>query len=171
MDYLVAQKIFEHIRDRPYRVATDPHTPADNCYFKSIELIKELTGYGYTLRARLGEIDWRDLPFLPDNIMAHYEHHTNTAHTHFYPEIYIDNEWRILDPSWNKAFAENYDLPFSVFGEENQSCFKITKLYSHEEQIHYVSNWMNDAQKTKEFFSHTKEFFQHVNDWLKRNNP
>ncbi len=165
-----AQRIFEDIRDRPYRVALTPDLPADNCYYKGIELIKELTPLGYAMRARCGTVDWRDLDMIPHYIFEFYCEKTNIAHTHFYPEICLDGRWLILDPSWNKTFAEEYGLPYSQFGADNISCFNIHKLFSQEEQIAYTAQCLNHDE-SEIYFKEMERFYTEINHWLKQHNP
>ncbi len=163
-----AKEIFEEIRDRPYRGAIYPNT-AWNCYFKGIELIGRLATLGYLMRARIGEIHWEDTP-LPPNIIALKP--KDSLDTHYYPEIWMNDEWKILDPSWNKSFAEKYNLPFSEFGKDNESCFKIIKLYNETEQASYIETWLKkvDSKIVDERTDYTL-FINAMNKWLNDVNP
>ncbi|MBI1326550.1 MAG: hypothetical protein GC136_02805 [Alphaproteobacteria bacterium] len=165
----IAAKIFEDIRDRPYRVALSGEKPADNCYFKGTELIRLLTTLGYTVRARVGEIDWHDGPY-PADVLALLD--TSVLFTHFYPEIMMDDgNWFVLDPSWNKNFAQKYNLPFSEFGAANMPCFRIKKLYEPDEQAPYAWGWLSDKKVIEDYMAKTGAFFAALNGWLERENP
>lgn len=164
----ITRKIFEEIRDRPYRVATSAHTPATNCYFKAMELVKPLTTFGYELRGKLGEIDWADTP-CPQHILALRK--PNVIDTHFYLEILLDGRWKILDPSWNKSFALKHSLPYSEFGADNTSCFKITKMYDVESQTAYAWGWLHDPSLIEKYIDDMGPFLTGLNQWLEKENP
>ncbi len=158
-----AQTIFEEIRDRPYRGTTYPEK-SQNCYFKGTELLSRLTTLGFAMRARIGEMQWEDAP-VPTEIVKLLP--KDSISTHFYPEIFIDEKWRILDPSWNKSFAQKYNLPYSKFGEDNESCFKITKLYDETEQAQYIKDWTEKESND----SSNDLFITAMNNWLEDVNP
>ena len=162
----IAKEIFEEIRDRPYRVALYPDR-AENCYYKGTELIDRLTTLGFAMRARIAEIQWDDTP-CPKELLS--LHPTDADTTHFYPEIFLDNEWKILDPSWNKSFAQKYDLPYSEFGQNNESCFKIHKLLDQEEQASYVAGWSAKLENPQAFKQY-EPFLTALNEWLEEVNP
>lgn len=164
----IARRSFEKIRDRPYRVATSVHTPAANCYFKAMELVKILTTLGYETRGRLGEIDWADTPCPPEILVLRKE---GVIDTHFYLEICLDGQWKTLDPSWNKAFAVKFGLDYSEFGEDNQTCFKITKLYDLEQQANYAWGWLSDETTIQRYMEDMGPFLTALNEWLSRENP
>lgn len=163
----LAQNIFDEIRDRPYRVALYPEI-ANNCYFKSVELIQKLTDLGFPMRGRVGEIDWADTPCPPEILKLLPE---DAVETHFFPEIMIDQEWRTLDPTWNKSFAVKYGLPYSEFGANNHSCFKIHRLYNLEEQAAYVWNFLNDKETADTYMQKARPFLTALNNWLEVENP
>lgn len=165
----IAAKIFEDIRERPYRVAVSADAPADNCYFKGVELIKMMTTLGYTMRGRVGEINWHDWP-LPQDILALMN--TDAPETHFYPEILMDDgNWYVLDPSLNKAFAQKFGLPYSEFGAANMPCFRITRLYEPNEQAPYAWSWLSDKTVIERYTEKMGPFMNALNEWLKRENP
>ena len=168
MDDALARSVFEEIRDRPYRIAPTPEEKADNCYFKGTELIQKLTGFGYKMRGRLGDIDWHDGPY-PHEVLALLP--PDTFDTHFYPEIYMDGEWKILDPSLNKSFAQQYGMPYSEFGADNESCFTIRRLFDFDEQAAYTNRWLTDDQFVYDYQSQRRQFFESLNDWFERVNP
>lgn len=163
----LAQKIFEEIRDRPFRTALYPEK-ANNCYFKSSELIQKLTDLGFSMRGRLGEVDWADTPCPPEILKLLPE---DAVETHFFPEIRVDGEWKILDPTWNKSFAVKFNLPYSEFNRENESCFKIHRLYDLEEQAAYVWTFLNDQQAADIYIKKARPFLSAINEWLDIENP
>lgn len=164
----IARQIFDDIRDRPFRVATSINAPAANCYFKAMELVKLLTTLGYECRGRLGEIDWADTP-CPLDILA--LKNPGVIDTHFYLEVFLDGKWKIQDPTWNKSFALKHGLSYSEFGADNQSCFKITKLYDLETQAAYASGWLSDQSVIEKYMDDMGPFLTALNAWLEKENP
>lgn len=164
----IANNVFEEIRDKPFRVALSADRPANNCYFKCMELSQKLITLGYQVRGRLGEINWNNLSFIPNEILELFPQ--DQIDTHFYLEIFLNEEWFILDPTWNKSFAQKFNQPYSVFGQKNKSCFQIVRLYNNEEQSDYAWTWLNDQTVIAEYTSKTGEFFKALNNWLEANN-
>jgi hypothetical protein len=163
----IARKIFEEIRDRPYRVALYPDA-ADNCFYKGTEVIQKLTSCGYEMRARVGEFYWEDTPCPKEIVDLHPE---NEAALHFYPEIYHDGAWKILDPSFNRVFSEKTGLPYSEFGEENEPCFPMEKLYNAAQQAEYTWKWVSNPQMMDNYMAENHDFLYALNLWLEEINP
>lgn len=164
----IAKQIFEEIRDRPYRGAIYPEK-AWNCYHKGTELLGKLAILGFPVRARIVEIDWQDTP-VPKNILALIPE--GSYETHFHVEIFMDDEWKLLDPSWNKSFAKKFNLPYSKFGADNESCFKIINVLDEQKQAyHYTSHWLHQRDTNTEYFYAYKKFIVALNKWLEEVNP
>ena len=146
MDHRVAQSIFIEIRNRPYAWSSQKNVPANNCYFKGIELLQRLGVLGYNVRGRTGETYMDDK--IPSEVRQLYPRAFKL--THFFVEAEIDGEWRILDPS--------YDPPLARHGfmvnewDSGQTCFDITHVYNREEQIAYNEIW-NDPDYAAQYFA------------------
>lgn len=162
MDHTLGIQIFEEIQARPYRIATSPEQVADNCYFKGIELLQRLGILGYTVRGRVGETYWdpqiapaKIIELLPNEILV----------THFFVEVLIDNEWRIIDPSFQKDLAS---YGFTIGSWDNgEHCFPITKLYTQEESIAYQQEWFN-SESQKSFFLDGGECWKALDAWFQK---
>lgn len=158
----IAKSIFEEIRNRPYAWSKQNGVVANNCYFKGIELLQRLGILGYPIRGRVGEtyLDTK----IPEDIRRLYP--SEFCLTHFFVEIQIDNEWRILDPS--------YDPPLKKHGfivndwDSNRTCFDITRLYGQDEQVVYQQDWNNPEYAARYFnkivpcASALNEFFENL---------
>lgn len=155
------KEVFERIREKPYRVQEVPGVPAPNCYYKGLELIDNLTRYGYAVRGRTGEMDWADT-IVPDDIVTLFP--DDLRATHFFIEVLHDGEWKILDASWQSAMAGRGAV-ISEWGQQNEPGFKLTKLYSHEEQLAYMRRWLDPAV-AEAYFAKAGPFFTAVNEWL-----
>ncbi len=161
MDDSWAKDIFLEIQERPYNCL--PPTPSDtcnNCFYKGRELIQRLAILGYTVRGRVAETTWKakGIPkeisdLLPDDLLT----------THFYAEIYQDNEWRIIDPSFQPSLKK-YGLTIGSW-ENGKSCFPLVKVYSQEESIAYQKMWF-DEEYQKDFFERGGACWDALNKWF-----
>jgi hypothetical protein len=159
MNHAAANAIFEEIRNRPYAWSVAVGQPANNCYFKGIELLQRLGILGYAVRGRVGEtfLDAR----IPEEIRRLYPR--DVLLTHFWVEIEIDGRWQPADPS--------YDPPLGVAGfpvndwDSGKTCFEITRAYSQEEAIAYQAEW-NDPRYAAEYFAAIGPCAQALNKWF-----
>lgn len=161
MDHSWAKDIFLEIQARPYScLAETPEAPCNNCFYKGRELIQRLAILGYAVRGRVGETTWHagNIPkyisdLLPKDMLV----------THFYPEIFLDNKWRIIDPSFQPSL-EKYDLTIGSW-ENGKSCFPLQKIYTQEESIAYQKMWFNPEYQ-KEFFERGGKCWTALNTWF-----
>jgi len=160
MDHFQAQEIFLEIQARPYNISVYPEGSSNNFFDKGIELLQRLAILGYTVRGRVAETTWKTKPIpenisdlLPDDILT----------THFYTEIFLDNKWRIIDPSFQPSL-EKYGLTIGSW-ENGKSCFPLTKIYSQEESIAYQKQWF-DKEYQKDFFERGGACWFALNKWF-----
>lgn len=139
MDHTRAQQIFEEIQARPYGLSLAPNVPSNNCYYKGVELLQRLGVLGYAVRGRVGETFW-DKNLIPEHVVNLIL--ADLLTTHFYVEVMVDNEWRIVDPSFQPNLAK-YGFYIGAWEGTPRSCFEITKLYTQEESIAYQEQWFN----------------------------
>lgn len=137
MEHQAARAIFEEIRNRPYAWSTELGKPANNCYFKGIELLQRLGIIGYTVRGRTGETYLDNK--IPEQIRALYRPEFQL--THFWVEVLLGDIWYALDASYDPGLAS---AGFDVNDwDSNRICFQITKTYTQEEAIAYQAVWTN----------------------------
>jgi len=160
MDHSKAISIFKEIQSRPYSLSLDAGEVSNNCYFKGIELLKRLGELGYAVRGRGGETFWDENIFgreitdlIPDDFLI----------THFYIEIYLDTEWRILDPSYQPSL-EKYGLTIGSW-ENGESCFPLTKIYSQDDFLAYQNEWY-DKSYQHDFFERGRPAWEALNAWF-----
>ena len=161
MDHSQAIKIFKEIQARPYNCLADtPDQSCNNCFYKGTELIQRLAVLGYTVRGRCAETTWFEghIPkeiqdLLPQDLLC----------THFYPEIFQEGEWRIIDPSFQPSL-EKYGFTIGSW-ENGKSCFTLTKIYSQEEAIDYQKSWLNPEYQ-KDFFDRGGACWNALNKWF-----
>jgi len=161
MDHREAQRIYEEIQSRPYCASTQPNVPANNCYFKGIELLQRVGVLGYAVRGRVGETYW-DASVIPQRIIDLYPQQHLV--THFFVEAEIDGQWRTLDPTFDPALAKA-GFRVAGWGGANAPCFDITKLYSQDEAIAYQAMWA-DPTYAAAYFTEAAAFLSELNLWL-----
>jgi hypothetical protein len=161
MDHTRAKQIFTEIQSKPYSLSLAPGVPANNCYYKGVELLQRLGVLGYAVRGRVGETYWETsiipadiIGLLPPDILV----------THFYPEILIDGTWRIIDPTFQPALAK-YGFIIGAWEGTPAPCFPITKLYTQEESIAYQEQWFDPAYQ-QNFFARGAACWKALNQWF-----
>lgn len=162
MDHTIAKQIFTEIQARPYGLSFKPNQSSNNCYFKGIELLQRLGGLGYTVRGRVGETYW-DKTIVPAEIIDLLP--PDIKVTHFFTEALIDDEWRVLDPSFQPSLAK-YGFTIGSF-ENGKHCFPITRLYTQEESIAYQQEWFNPEYQ-RNFFDNGGACWKALDAWFKR---
>ena len=165
MNHDLAKSIFSEIQARPYSLSLAAGAPSNNCYYKGIELLQRLGILGYTVRGRVGETYW-DRNIIPTSILDLLPADIHV--THFYCEVQIDGQWRIVDPSFQPTLKK---MGFNIGAWEGtaQSCFPITKLYTQEESIAYQQQWF-DPSYQRDFFERGLPCWRALNDWFAAHN-
>lgn len=103
-------EIFNQVRDIPYRIPLSlDETEGEyggSCLYK-VELLKKLLETeGLECRYRIGIFLWSQLN-LPEEIMK-AEH--NDRGEHVWLEVCINNQWIILDPSWDIGLVKIFSI-------------------------------------------------------------
>ncbi len=160
MDHSKAITIFEEIQARPYSLSLKSGNPCNNCYYKGVELLQKLGEIGYTVRGRGGVTYWDEaifgkeiLSLFPDDLMT----------THFYTEIFLNDKWRIIDPSFQPSL-EQYGLTIGSW-ENGKSCFPLTKIFTQEELHEYLKDWL-DTDYQNDFFERGRPAWVALNQWF-----
>jgi hypothetical protein len=158
MKHQTARAIFEEIRNRPYAWSTEVGKPANNCYFKGIELLQRLGTLGYAVRGRVGDtyLDSK----IPQDIRNLYP--SEFQLTHFWVEVQLADTWRTLDASYDPALTH---AGFNVNDwDSNRTCFEITKVYSQEEAVVYQNTW-NNLEYARSYFEAIRPCATALNEW------
>lgn len=159
MEHRAARAIFEEIRNRPYAWSTELGKPANNCYFKGIELLQRLGALGYAVRGRVGEtfLDAK----MPEEIRLLYP--SEFQLTHFWVEVLLKDVWHTLDASYDPGLAS---AGFNVSEwHSNRICFEITKAYTQQEAIAYQDMWM-DPEYARLYFEAVGPCATALNKWF-----
>jgi hypothetical protein len=158
MEHQTARTIFEEIRNRPYAWSTEIGKPANNCYFKGVELLQRLGVLGYAVRGRVGEtyLDTKT----PEAIRALYP--SEFQLTHFWVDVLLGDVWHTLDASYDPGLAS---AGFDVNDwNSNRTCFQITKAYTQQETIAYQHVW-GDPEYARSYFEAVGPCAAALNSW------
>ena len=123
-------------------------------------MLQRLGEMGYAVRGRCGESYWDEdifgkeiIELIPEGLMT----------THFYTKIYLDDEWHILDPSFQPSLSK-HGLTIGSW-KNGKSCFPITKLYTQSEYQEYRKDWFNEAYQ-KDFFERGLPLWKALHEWF-----
>ncbi|MEO1004151.1 MAG: hypothetical protein AAFX65_13705 [Cyanobacteria bacterium J06638_7] len=158
MSHQVAKRVFREVRDRPYAWALSPGSHTNNCYVKGVELLQRLGMLGYTVRGRVGEnsFDRR----LPERIRR--LHPGEFLLTHFWVEVLLDEQWLILDASYDSALS-HAGFPVREWGD-NAPCFNINRVYTQPEAISHQMKW-SDEVFLRRYYAAIAAFAHALNHW------
>ncbi len=157
----MAQRIFEEIRERPYRVKETAVDESNNCAKKNLELSQRLAMLRYEVRGRLVEFEWAEMG-LPADILALYP--DEFPATHYYLEVCENGKWRALDASWDSRLAQTLNYRLCDW-QNGQAGLTSTHDYNGEELAAYLQTWW-DQQLVADYFLKAGPFLVAVNQWL-----
>ena len=89
--------LFEQERDLPYRIPLTATEPDHTCIGKHLRLAQALRSHGLVVRFRIAHFRWSDLP-LPEHVL---EVPRVNDSTHMYLEVENNQEWSIVDATWD----------------------------------------------------------------------
>jgi len=105
-DLTLAKKLFEIVRDIPYNIPLNLTDPDTTCHGKGRLLYELLSSYGFEVRLRVCSFYWSKLPILADLkklIEQDLEYHS-------YVELKTDNNWIILDSSFDSRLKSKFPV-------------------------------------------------------------
>lgn len=150
--------LFESERDIPYRIALSQNERNDSCAGKNLRLKEALLKAGLDVRYRICYFNWSTLD-LPKHLQDQIG---KDEGTHLYLEVKLENEWEIVDVSWDKRLSSV--LPVNEWGQKMEIAVTPTKIMSPEEGEEYLSSLTDeDASKDLEI---NGTFYQALNTWL-----
>lgn len=157
-----ARLVFEEIRERPYRVTEKVgDVDAPNCANKGMELSKILSMFGYAVRGRIIEMDWREMK-LPANVLSLYPQEYPA--THYYLEVLEDGAWHALDASFDQELIDKLGYKQGEWRNGQPSLTPVS-VYNEEDTAKYLQEWWS-AEKEAEYFEKAGPFLKAVNQWL-----
>jgi len=155
-------KIFESVRDIPYKIPLSYEEEDNCCSGKSDKLFDLLVKEGYKVRYRVCLFLWEDLS-LPEEVRK-ISHDKDCTHT--YLEIYLKGGWKILDSAWDIGLKDI----FEVNNWDGKSGTKIAldpiKIFSPEKSLSIVKD--QTKKVIDDDLSRNKKFYKKFNEWLDR---
>jgi len=154
-------KEFEKVRDIPYRIALSPSETSNDCLGKANLLFKIFEKYGYKVRYRICKIKWINLN-LPNEITK-IPHDDNCSHA--YLEVEIDEDWKIIDPTWDKGL-KNIFLINEWDGKSNTKlAIPSIETLTPEESLKHLK-YITTLEGIESDLKENGEFYKAFNDWL-----
>ena len=141
-------KIFEKIRDLPYEIG--PHYEGEKlieygrggCGSKNRYLANWFYLKDYKIKVCTTPYKWADLKFLPNEPKNHPK--AQKIGNHVYLKVLIENNWVLVDTSWDKHLSTIFPVNLNWDGKSNQiSATKITK----EKCMAYPEPYLSNRQK------------------------
>jgi hypothetical protein len=151
---------FNKERDIPYRIPLSA-TEADNCCSGKTRRLKHiLENSGYPTRYRVCKFKWSQLD-LPTEL-------TDIPHeddcTHAYLEVLLDNEWVILDPTWDTKLKHMFNFNEWDGRSNTEIAVESLETYSPEESLQIMED--EDTTEIERDLTINGEFYKEYNNWL-----
>lgn len=152
---------FKKIRDIPYKIPLSPDETDECCSGKSIMLHDIFKSAGYGARYRICSFLWSSID-LPSNV-------TSTPHddnsTHQYLEIKIGDDWKIVDPTWDKGLGSTFPVNDWDGKSDTRVAVSAIKTFSPEESVKYIEKFSTD-EETLSDLKINGDFYRAFNEWL-----
>lgn len=155
-----AIQTFETTHDIPYSIPLTISESDNSCVGKNQQLLEALRKFDYQVRWRVCTFKWSDLG-LPTKVLS-IPH--NDEATHAYLEVFINNEWKTVDTSWDSKLKNV--LPVTKWDGMSSTQIAVTPLeiYSPEKSTNIMNN-LNEEEFDKEI-KVNGEFYKELNKWL-----
>lgn len=129
-----------------------------SCLGKHYRLKKAIEEIGILTRWVEGTFRWDDLP-IPKDILT--LPHEDPAY-HVWLEIFIDNEWRVVDVSWDEKLssvlpANKWSYPLNM-----KIAVPVIELVPKEK----IEITFSPLPEWQEEIEYNKKFFMAVNEWM-----
>lgn len=156
---------FKNIRDIPYRIPLALRDKDSCCNGKHKLLRNSLEKLGYEVRYRICTFLWSSMD-LPAKLSA-IPHNDNS--THVWLEILINNEWIIVDATWDCGIKKNFHINEWDGTTNTVPAVKPVEIFSPEKSAEIMTG-QNDEEILKDL-KINGEFYRAFNEWLeeKRN--
>lgn len=154
-------EIFKTVRDIPYRFAVDPNEENNSCTGKHEKLFRLLTKNGHEVRYRLCRFVWSSIR-LPEEILE-IPHNDNCNHV--YIEVLINNQWIILDVTWDKELKDVFQVNEWDGTANTKIAVDYSEVYSPEESLR-IKKSNESIESIKKDIEINGEFFKAFNKWL-----
>ena len=154
---------FESIRDIPYRIPLKWGEEDNCCSGKHEKLFNLLKKNGYEVRYRVCVFLWSSLNLPPE--LEKIPHDDDCTHT--YLEIKIDDDWKILDATWDKKLENLFHINEWDGRSNTDIAVKSTKIFTPQKSLEIVNN--QDEKLINKDLEINGEFYKGFNEWLDNN--
>ena len=156
-------KIFNEVRNIPFRIALSKDDECLDCAGKSIILRKKLEEIGVKTRFAVCYFYWINMGF-PDDVNK-ISHDKDCTHT--FVEVLINDKWIKLDPSWDKALEKIF--PISYFDGEHDTILAVKPagIFDPEKSERIMKNQENNYDNViNEDLARNGEFYEAIDNYL-----
>jgi len=155
--------IFNEIRDIPFSIPTSPTDALFDCAGKAILLRKRLEEISIKTRFGVCYFYWDDLD-LPDNVKS-IAHDKDCTHT--FVEAFINNKWIKLDPSWDNALSQKFEV--AIFDGKNDTILAVKAIgfFNSEKSQNIMKNQEDNYNNViTDDLARNGKFYEALNKYL-----
>jgi hypothetical protein len=153
-------KIFETVRDIPYKIPLSLDEE-DTCCSGKHKLLKDLlTKQGFKVRYRVCSFVWSSMN-LPDKV-SRIPHDENSQH--IWLEVLIDNRWVTVDATWDIGIKKIFHVNEWDGQSDTEIAVQPLEVFTPERSASIIENEsdediLNDLRINK-------DFYEAFNNWL-----
>lgn len=154
-------KLFEEVRDMPYRIPLAIGEEDVCCSGKARKLKNILENKGLQVRYRVCEFKWSDMEVLPSHVrdVSH-----DDRSTHVYLEVFVEGKWIKIDPTWDQGLSSIFPVAHWDGIHDTQVAVKEIVVYDPEKSRQIMDNESDEVAK-KDLETNGK-FYGAFNEWL-----
>lgn len=157
-------KLFECIRDIPYRIPLNSSEEDHCCNGKTRQLKALLEKEGLTIRYRVCTFDWSALG-VPDDIL---ELSNKEVPTHVFLEVNLNGKWIQIDPTWDKDLKKALPIAKWDGATSTEIAVEPIEMFSTEESKEIMAS-CDPAVQDDEVEYENREFNIALNKWFEQN--
>jgi len=154
---------FESIRDIPYRIPLKWGEEDDCCSGKHKKLFNLLKKKGCEVRYRVCVFLWSSLNLPPE--LKTIPHDDDCTHT--YLEIKIDENWKVLDATWDSRLKNIFHINRWDGKSNTEIALRPTKRFTPQKSLEIVHN--QNEEIIKKDLNINGDFYKGFNEWLDKN--
>ena len=155
--------LFNSIRDTPYKIPLKWGEEDNCCSGKHEKLFKLLKKHGYKVRYRVCVFLWSSLNLPPELVKIPHEDDC----THTYLEIFLDNDWKTLDATWDSKLRKLFHINEWDGKSNTETAVKPTKNFSPQKSLEIMNN--QNENTIKKDLEINGKFYKAFNEWLEEN--
>jgi hypothetical protein len=154
-------KIFNSIRDIPYRIPLSPDEEDNCCNGKHKKLFSLLKKAGHQARYRVCTFLWSSLNLPPELMKISHDDQA----IHVYVELFLNNQWLVLDATWDIGLKKFFPINEWDARSNTEIAVKPIETFSLEKSAEIMNNQDKNYIHLE---SNDHKFSQAFNDWLNK---